>query len=424
MKKLILCILAGIIISACTIAKVENMEADLSVAGKYDLVVNGYDWGPGVDRIIVHTDSAYPERKVKAEDFEVIVQTMVFNWGTMQWSTAAQYRKVAAVTVNGYDLVLEMPVAPDNPYSNPFIYTSKMMNEWQKVYNVRIKNEKLGIDVSELNKRICPQADLFTEKLSTTDDVTLRYAYWKPANEQKKPLLIWLHGMGEGGTDTQIALLGNKVVNLISEDVQKCFGTTGACVLVPQADGYWMQTEKKPEMKTWISETSGKTVSYFTKALFALIDNFVKENADIDRNRIYIGGCSNGGYMTVNMLLQYPDYFAAAYPICEAYPDSRIGEEELKVLAGQNIWFTQSKDDKTVFPEKYVLPTYDRLVKFGAKNVRLSLWDSVTDTTGLFKDEKGKPFKYNGHFSWIYVLNNECVENGQTIMEWLASKSL
>ena len=50
----------------------------------------------------------------------------------------------------------------------------------------------------------------------------------------------------------------------------------------------------------------------------------------------------------MNMILEYPDYFAAAYPVCQAYPDSKIDEDKLAILAKQHIWFTQSKDDKTV----------------------------------------------------------------------------
>ncbi|KYD11791.1 hypothetical protein B4119_2288 [Parageobacillus caldoxylosilyticus] len=69
-----------------------------------------------------------------------------------------------------------------------------------------------------------------------------------------------------------------------------------------------------------------------------------------------------------------------------------------------------------------------RLIEAGAKNVHLSLFDDVHDTTGLYKNADGTPYQYNGHWSWIYVYNNECVTtiNGKTttIMEWLAAQSL
>ncbi|MHC1684205.1 MAG: hypothetical protein AB6733_14815 [Clostridiaceae bacterium] len=60
------------------------------------------------------------------------------------------------------------------------------------------------------------------------------------------------------------------------------------------------------------------------------------------------------------------------------------------------------------------------------KNVHLSLFDKVIDTTGLYKQANRLPYEYPGHWSWIYEYNNQCVDtiNGKktTIMEWLAAQ--
>lgn len=56
----------------------------------------------------------------------------------------------------------------------------------------------------------------------------------------------------------------------------------------------------------------------------ALIQEYVAKNPDIDPNRIYIGGASNGGYMTMLMIRDYPNYFAAAFPVCEGLNDRLI----------------------------------------------------------------------------------------------------
>ena len=45
------------------------------------------------------------------------------------------------------------------------------------------------------------------------------------------------------------------------------------------------------------------------------MDGMVKEGA-VDKKRIYIMGLSMGGFGTFNMVARYPDYFAAAVPIC------------------------------------------------------------------------------------------------------------
>jgi hypothetical protein len=90
--------------------------------------------------------------------------------------------------------------------------------------------------------------------------------------------------------------------------------------------------------------------------------------------------------------------------------------------------FVAAETDGVVPPSDYILPSYNRLVKAGAKGVHLSLFDKVVDTTGLYKNEDGTPYEYNGHWSWIYVYNNEVAETTNektiTIMEWLADQSL
>ena len=69
---------------------------------------------------------------------------------------------------------------------------------------------------------------------------------------------------------------------------------------------------------------------------------------------------------------------------------------------------------------------YDRLVNAGAENVHYSLFDKVLDTTGLYMDETGEPYEYDGHWSWLYTLNNQCVEeiDGKetSLFAWLANQ--
>ncbi|WP_139905789.1 hypothetical protein [Clostridium thermarum] len=137
----------------------------------------------------------------------------------------------------------------------------------------------------------------------------------------------------------------------------------------------------------------------------------------------------------MKMLLTYPQYFAAAYPICEAYYDVNISDEQINTIKNIPIWFTHSKNDPVVDPNQTAVKTYKRLLEAGAKDVHFTYWDEVVDTTGLYKDKNGAPYKYHGHFSWIYTLNNQCrldydgspvTVKGEnvSIMEWLAVQSL
>lgn len=402
--------------------------------GKYNMVVNAYDWGPGADKVIVNVGKKVDAKKVNVADFSVDVTMQGLNWATFSMGEVSGKRSlVSAYTcdasgkkVSGKSqyVAVELSVSPSDALSNPFVFCADMMNRWSEPYTLTIKNSNLGISTSTMDKRISPLADKFKMNVSKTGDITLHYGAYEPEKHGKKvPLIIWCHGMGEGGEDPYIVLIGNNVVNLINPEIQKLFGKDGAYVLAPQTAGFWLQTSVTGGMETWASNEGTPAQSAYTQALMNLIDSYVKANPSIDTNRIYIGGCSNGGYMTMNMIIEYPEYFAAAYPVCEAYLDSKIDDAKLAKLVPQHIWFTAAKNDTTVIPEQYVIPTVERLKAAGAKDVHFTLFDDVHDTTGLYKGEDGKPYQYMGHWSWIYTLKNECVDNGVTVFKWLASQS-
>ena len=78
--------------------------------------------------------------------------------------------------------------------------------------------------------------------------------------------------------------------------------------------------------------------------------------------------------MTLNLLVEYPGYFAAAFPVCEAY-DTLDQEQRIETLAAQSIWFVQSADDNVVSSERYVIPTYADLVFEEAEDCWFSMFD-------------------------------------------------
>ena len=79
--------------------------------------------------------------------------------------------------------------------------------------------------------------------------------------------------------------------------------------------------------------------------------------------------------------------------------DQYISEYGIKILAEENIWFVQSYDDTTVDAKTHCIPTYRRLMRAGAKNVWMSMFESVV---GM--DDPGMPLF--GHFAWCYVFND------------------
>lgn len=311
---------------------------------------------------------------------------------------------------------------------NPFKYDQTTgFNGWVDSYKVQLslgkdksfkvngKNVKgesnydFTVKPSETTNRICPQLDgvWATDKYTYTEGATtikLNRGWYKPAGATGSggnyPLIIWLHGQGEGSyfsDDIYIDLLGNEVSALGDTAIQSYF-TKGAYVLAVQSPTMWMDMDGNI---SWNKDSTDGQPSYYTEALFAAIKDYADNNADIDANRIYIGGCSNGGYMTMNMAFTHGDYFAAYYPVCEAYMDANITDDMIAQIKDYNMWFVLSQNDTTVQPSAASVPTYYRLLQAGAQNVHMYMSEKV------YGNDTGKQVEYMGHFSWIYVFNDE-----------------
>jgi predicted esterase len=284
---------------------------------------------------------------------------------------------------------------------------------------------KTGLVFDTCTEEICPQLTGWQIQKYPEGDTRLNYGYFAPQTEEQVPLIIWLHGAGEGGSDPRITISANKVSYLSSSDIQPFFGGA-AYVLTPQCPTVWMDDG--------VEKLGKSNQSIYVKPLKACIDAFIEAHSDtIDRSRIYVGGMSNGGFMTMRMIFDYPDFFAGALPACEVFYSANITEEMLNSIKHIPTWFVHCKKDELVPPRETSLPTYFRLKEAGAENVHFTYYEILLDTTGRYKDELGQPRKMFNHAVWNNILNNEChteldgtnvCVNGEpmTIWEWMANQ--
>ncbi|MBQ7862467.1 MAG: prolyl oligopeptidase family serine peptidase [Clostridia bacterium] len=144
-----------------------------------------------------------------------------------------------------------------------------------------------------------------------TDGYAIDYIYYSPADKgdrTKYPLVIWLHGMGNGKKPGEQLVASDIAVWATPEYQSRFKGSKGAYILVPRS----------------LEEKNLFWDDCLVHPLRAAIDEFIAENrANIDLSRIYIGGYSMGGKMTLKMAVAYPEMFAAAFPVCPAWaPDT------------------------------------------------------------------------------------------------------
>lgn len=144
---------------------------------------------------------------------------------------------------------------------------------------------------------------------------SLSYRLLRPENEQagsKYPLVLFLHGAGERGSDNEKQLThgAQMFLNPVNREKYPAF------VLIPQcpADAYWAYTSR-PASFFPAEMPVVQDISPIFKSLKELLDSYLAL-PQIDKNRIYIIGLSMGGMGTYDMAIRFPEVFAAAIPIC------------------------------------------------------------------------------------------------------------
>ena len=426
----------------------------VALSGEQNVVITGYDWGAGVSKTVVMLDRAVMAESVTPEAFSVIESREEFDYaGYASWedgllaeipahTVRSEQREVKAaypcdpdgnrVSRNSDTVALELVCDPEHgtPYCFDMVTgRNALCNPYELSISLTPESAVMtangervtGLSVSpviDFDRAAVPQLDGVDLSGSFTgaDWRELRYAsYAPPANDRKHPLVIWLHGDADGGEDPSIPLLGAKATAFLGNEFQELMG--GAYVLIPQAPDFWMVYNDNGD---W--EDNPGAASVYTSTLMTLIQSYVESNPGIDEDRIYIGGCSGGGYMVLNMTVNYPSIFAAAFPICEAYPDSGLSDAQLQRVRRIPFWFVYAEDDDVIDPETHAVPTIARLRGIGAE-VHVSALPEIADASGLRFTEDGRPYSYSGHWAWIPFLNRECQDDGLDMWTWLASQA-
>ena len=178
--------------------------------------------------------------------------------------------------------------------------------------------------------------DKFTRESIRSGSRTMDYMLFTPETEPGKvyPLVIFLHGAGERGSDPRLALANPGGTTFASDEWQKdhpCF------VAAPQvADGEWWTDD-------WYMDVLARLVMQMARS----------GQYPVDASRVYITGLSMGGMGTWKMIARYPSLFAAAMPVCGA------GDPvEVRAAKDVPVWAFVAADDPVAFAYGYLTDKY------------------------------------------------------------------
>ncbi len=192
-------------------------------------------------------------------------------------------------------------------------------------------------------------------------------ADYEESGTERYPLILFLHGAGERGTD--LARVRN---NLVVKHVRG--NDLPFIVVSPQCPpGEWWSSVVLDALLTQIGQTYC-----------------------VDPDRIYITGLSMGGFGTWDMIVRYPDRFAAAIPVCG------IGDRrDMGRISDLPVWVFHGDADDTV-PIEPGIQAVEALRAAGGR-VRFTIYpgvghDSWTPTytnpeiySWLLKQKRGVP---------------------------------
>lgn len=153
----------------------------------------------------------------------------------------------------------------------------------------------LGFTLVACRTMPLPSPTGFLDRQLTADGVTWPYTVYVPRGwtpSRSWPVILFLHGAGERGTDGLLATaigLGN-AIRFHPERIP-------AVVVFPQV----------PPDQRWLGAPADVAM--------AALDRSIEEFSG-DRERVYLTGLSMGGYGTWHLALAHPARFAALVPVC------------------------------------------------------------------------------------------------------------
>lgn len=173
----------------------------------------------------------------------------------------------------------------------------------------------------------------------------LNYRILKPADydsTKSYPLVLFLHGAGERGSDNYSQLKWGAPHFADPETREKY----PAFVVAPQV----------PEGETWSGLNLDQDSTSFTSPMkesptepmrltITLLEQ-LQEKYPINSNRLYVTGLSMGGFGTFDLIERFPNKFAAAVPICGGGDVTRAF-----MLKDMPIWVFHGAQDQIVSPK-------------------------------------------------------------------------
>ena len=251
-----------------------------------------------------------------------------------------------------------------------------------------------------LMQYLSPAQDLssYSREWFRDGERTLPYRLLSPIKEpgKKYPLIIFLHGAFEKGTDNEIQLnMGGRF--FLRDSIRRNYP---AYVVFPQCpvDDSWAYFENRMDLTTGYATDwrfpFRPTPTAVTSSLLKLIDALLV-NDTVDKARVYIAGLSQGGMGVLDIIARKPEIYAAGLSICGAGDPNTS-----KLFAGKTALWLFHGDKDQVVPPNFSQQFHRRLKRAGAV-VRYS------EYPGIEHNSWSKAFAEPDLMKWLFTQSKQ-----------------
>lgn len=255
---------------------------------------------------------------------------------------------------------------------------------------------------------------LWADDFRPVEENGIRYRLYEPAGEGARPLILFLHGGGEGGTDNWKQLVGCFGPTFLAERYPDCY------VMAPQANQPEPTKEQLEAFKKQTFYNSFNATGWDRETLARVCDVIrgMIAAGKVNPRRVYVTGLSMGGGGTLRAMSVGSDLFAAAVPVCPT-----MTPETFHILCGlthAKIWVAASYIDHTLYRHKYLVDAVLALRDAGNQDAHLTLFspeDLAKYGIGIIPDMPLEArFGWN-HTCWIPTYHDEF-----GIMSWMMNQ--
>lgn len=224
-----------------------------------------------------------------------------------------------------------------------------------------------------------------------SNDVLVYRLFTPETEEEKVPLILYLHGAGAIGDDNITQITTKDAASFVTEEMQE---THPCYVLAPQLPERYTAAGESP---TDEQSAKGWTDEEVQEALMETIEEIAGTNGNVDMDRIYITGHSMGALGVWGMIAAYPDVFAAAVPI------SGLWDGSVDDLVDLPIWIFHGEKDEVVPVDRETM-LRDRLEELGG-NVRMTIYTDEDFAAAGVTDPHGAnvpAYSDQEMFDWMF----------------------